>query len=146
MAFKKNNKAKSPGYATIWYQYCAIRREGACSLTAKRQGQGKGATEKARTEGFEQADGGGQQSKEVGRKRKDQQDREIEPRRVKSYYYFNTVRSLLREALRGARTPKQISRTTENRTSASPISSKISLKFGVAGLVGNARLRDSRTG
>ena len=48
---------------------CAIRREGACSRPAKRQRQGKGATEKGRTEGFEQADGGGPQSKAVGRKR-----------------------------------------------------------------------------
>ena len=44
-----------------------IPREGACSRPAKRQG--KAATEEGRTKGFEQADGGGPQSKAVGRKR-----------------------------------------------------------------------------
>ena len=46
----------------------AIGREDTCSRPAKRLGQGKGATEKGKTEGFEQADGGGPHSKTEGRK------------------------------------------------------------------------------
>ena len=47
----------------------AMPREGVCSRPAKREGQGKAATENGGTGGFEQADDGGPQNKAVGRKR-----------------------------------------------------------------------------
>ena len=46
----------------------AMPREGAYSRPATREGQGKAATKKVRTEVFEQADGGGPNSEVVGRK------------------------------------------------------------------------------
>ena len=66
---KNNNKANHRDVQRSGTKNGAIRRESACSRLAKGQGQGKAATEKGRTEVFEQADGGGPQSKAVGRKR-----------------------------------------------------------------------------